>query len=86
MEESKAEEVIAIGRKGLDQPGNNEIYCLPCANSLKARLNIEGVGESRGCGGEYQWMVKSDLEATRVRCSGCGEPITIEPKLNTAEN
>ena len=55
MEESKAEEVIAIGRKGWDQQGK-EIYCLPCADHLKARLNIEAKGKSIGCGGEYQWV------------------------------
>ena len=83
MEESKAEEVIAICRKALDQPGD-EIYCLTCANKLKVRLNIEGTGRSRGCGGEYQWMIKSDLEAKRVSCASCGEPITIEPRLKRA--
>ena len=80
MEESKAEEVIAICRKGLNQP-DEEIYCLTCADKLKARLNIEETGQSIGCGGEYKWMVKSDLEAERASCSSCGEPITIEPRL-----
>ena len=83
MEASKAEEVIAICRKGLAQPGN-EIYCLTCADKFKARFNIEGTGKSTGCGGEYQWMIKSDLEAMRASCTSCGEPITIEPRLKAA--
>jgi hypothetical protein len=84
MEERVAEELIAVGRRGISQsfdlPGN-EIYCLTCANDLKGQLLVEGAGGPPACGGQYQWVTKADLHSKRARCSRCGEPVTIERRL-----
>ena len=85
MEERVAEEVIAVCRRGIsesfDLPGD-EIYCLNCVNDLKGQLLVEGSGGTPTCGGEYQWVTKADLHCKPARCSRCGEPVTIEPRLS----
>jgi hypothetical protein len=84
MEERVAEELIAVCRRGISQsfdlPGD-EIYCLTCANDLKGQLLVEGAGGPPACGGQYQWITKADLQSRRARCSRCGEPVRIEPRL-----
>jgi hypothetical protein len=84
MEERVAEELIAVCRRGISEAFDllgDEIYCLTCVNDLKGQLLVEG-GEGRpACGGEYQWLTKADLHSKRARCSRCGEPVTIEPRL-----
>jgi hypothetical protein len=84
MEEKVAEQVIAVCRRGIsesfDQPGD-VIYCLHCVDKLKDQLDMEGSRGSPGCGGEYQWVTKRDLQFKRPSCSECGELITTEPRL-----
>lgn len=84
MEESVAEAVIALRRRGISRsftlPGD-EIYCLACVGGLRDRLPGEGPEGTPICGGEYQWVTKADLHEKRARCSRRGEPITIEPEI-----
>jgi len=84
MEEKVAEEMIAVCRRGIsenfDQPGD-KIYCLKCVDDLKDQLDMEGSRGAPGCGGEYQWITKADLQQKKPSCSKCGEIITPEPRL-----
>jgi hypothetical protein len=84
MEESVAEAVIALCRRGMSRsftlPGD-EVYCLACVGGLIDRFPGEGPEGTPICGGEYQWVTKADLHEKRARCSRCGEPITIEPGI-----
>ena len=85
MEERVAEEVIAVCRRGISESFNlpgDEVYCLDCVNNLKEHLLVEGGGETPICGGEYQWVTKADMHSKQARCSRCGEPLTIEPRLS----
>ena len=84
MEEKVADQIIAVCRRGIsesfNQPGD-VIYCLKCADEMKDQLDMEGSRGAPGCGGEYQWVTKGDLQLKRPRCSKCGEVITPEPRL-----
>jgi len=85
MEERVAEELIAVCRRGISESFNrpgDEIYCLKCVNNLKEHLLVEGERGMPTCGGAYQWVIKADLHAKHARCSRCGEPLTIEPRLS----
>ena len=84
MEEEVAEQIIAVCRRGtsqsFDQPGD-AIYCLNCLDNVKDQLDMEGSRGAPGCGGEYQWVTKGDLQLKRPPCSKCGKVITPEPPL-----
>ena len=84
MEERVAKQVIAVCRRGIsesfDQP-RDVIYCLNCVDELKAQLDMEGSRGAPGCGGEYQWVTKGDLQLKKPPCSKCGEVIIPEPRL-----
>ena len=85
MEQRVADEFIAVCRRGISEAFNlpgDEIYCLPCAKHLKERLPGEGGRGMSTCGGEFKWVTKADLRSKHARCSKCGEPITIEPRLS----
>jgi hypothetical protein len=84
MEERLAEQVHAVSRRGIsaafDQPGD-ELYCLKCFKELKHHLKIDAPGEGTGCGGEYQWVTKADLQLRRAICRRCEKAISIEPPI-----
>jgi hypothetical protein len=85
VEERVAEEVIALCRRGISEsfslPGD-EIYCLSCVDALEEHVLVEGGEGTPTCGGEYQLVTKADLHSKHARCSRCGEPLTIEPRLS----
>ena len=84
MEETVAEELIAVCRRDMsetfDIPGD-VIYCLNCMDDLKDELDMGGSRGAAACGGEYQWVTKGDLQLKKPHCNKCGEIITPEPRL-----